>query len=145
MRRAAIVGLGALAALVGVGCSSSTASSVKASASTVTCSSITGVNNPGETLTLGGCTGQTGGTGKAAAPFFAPTTIRWHSGSTTTVSFDSKVHIRTTKTCYEEVALTNGVVDKSTLPGTNGKFEAKFCFQSDSAQIALVPGTKMSF
>ncbi len=144
MRRIAIVGFGALAALC-VGCSSPTARSVTGSASTVTCSSISGIEDPGQTLTFGGCTGQTGGSGKAAAPFFTPTTIRWHSGRTTTVSFDGNVHIRATKTCPQEVTLTKGIVDKSTLPGTNGKFKATFCIQLNSESMALVPGTKMSF
>jgi hypothetical protein len=145
MRRIVMIGLCGAVALVGVGCSSPTATSTKASASTVICSSITGLNSPGETLTLGGCTGQTGGTGKAPAPFFAPTTIRWRSGRTTTVNFDGNVHIRATKTCPQEATLTDGVVEKSSLPGTNGKFTASFCFQSDSDSIALVAGTKMSF
>ncbi len=144
MRRSAMVGLSAVVVLVGVGCWSS-ASSAGSSANPVICTSIAGVNSPGETLTLGGCTGQTGGTGKVAAPFFSPTTIKWHSGRSTTVSFNGKVHIHATKTCPNEVTLRDGVVDKSTLPGTDGTFEAKFCFRSDSASISLVPGTRMSF
>jgi hypothetical protein len=109
----------------------------------ITCSSISGINNPGEKLTLSGCTGPTSGSGTTAAPFFTPSVIHWKSGATTTVSFDGSVQINKTATCPAQVTLRRGRVIKTTIKDIPLGFWADLCLRGN--HIGLIRGTKMVF
>jgi hypothetical protein len=112
----------------------------------VTCTAISGINDSGETLTLSGCSGATGGSGTAAGPFFAPTVITWASGGQTTVTFAPKPG--TTKGCPAgdfSAKLRRGRVTSSTIAGTTGGFHVSFCVSQDDGEMSLDPGTVMKF
>jgi hypothetical protein len=144
MRRIAVGTLIAFGTLFMVACSSTPASSTEPSVKTtpVSCSALSGNNNPGHKLTFSGCTGPTGGSGTVAAPFFTPSVIHWEGGGTTTVGFDGNVKVHSAPGCDAAVTLTKGVVKHSTVPGIKGKFHASFCFNSN--YVSLVRGTKMT-
>jgi hypothetical protein len=89
MRRIAVGTLIGLGTLFMVTCSSTPAgnSGPSVKATPVSCSALRGINDPGEELTLSGCTGPTGGSGRVMAPFFTPSVIHGTGGGTTTVTF----------------------------------------------------------
>jgi hypothetical protein len=124
---------------------SGAASAVQANGRTpvVTCTSIKGSENLGATLTLGGCTGATGGSGTVEAPFFTPSVIHWASGGSTTVIFNGHVQPHSTPTCATAVTLKDGRVAQTSTGGMSKHFRASFCFHG--RRFSLVPGTVMTF
>ncbi len=133
-----------IAAVALVGLSPEASSAATSQARTrVTCSSISGIFQPGQKLTLSGCTGATGGSGTTAAPFFTPSTIQWKSGATTTVTFNPWVQLHATSTCPNQTALRDGRVKSTTLKGITLHFWADFCLRGN--RVSLVPGTLMDF
>jgi hypothetical protein len=145
MRRIAVGALIVAGTLLMVASSSTADSSTgsRVKATSVSCSALSGINNPGKELKLSRCTSPTGSSGVVAAPFFTPSVIHWTAGGTTTVTFDGTPKEHSAPGCAVAVTLTKGVVKHSTVPGIKGKFHASFCFHS--AKISLVPGTKMTF
>lgn len=137
MRRGLLLSALAAGTLVS-GCS--TTSNGGTEAMPVTCNEITGVNNPGATLKLSGCTGPTGGSGTVAAPFFAPSTIHWAAGGSTTVTFNPTPLQSGGCPSGSAFTLQGGKVVSSTLAGISGELKATFC--SDAAgDMSLKPGT----
>ena len=110
----------------------------------VTCSSMSGVNDVNQQLTISGCTGSTGGAGTVAAPFFSPSVIHWSNGGTTEVVFDPTPKLTSTPMCANQATVTGGKVDKSSVPSITGEFHASFCI-TGAGVMSLAPGTKMSF
>ena len=115
----------------------------KGPTSVVTCTSIKGSENLGDTLTLGGCTGATGGSGTVEAPFFTPSVIHWASGGSTTVTFNGHVQPYSTPACPAAVTLKDGRVTQTSISGMSKHFRASFCFHG--RRFSLVPGTAMTF
>ena len=114
-------------------------------AKTVTCSAISGLDDPGDTLAVTGCTGATGGTGTIAGPFFSPSVISWAAGGQSTVSFDPRP--LQTGQCpggTSAFKLRGGKVKSPTVPGASGAFHATFCFDA-TGDMSLKPGTLMKF
>ena len=61
-----------------------------------TCNSVSGLNLSGQQdSVVAGCTGPTGGSGVFAGPVSSPMTVNWAGGGTTTISFTTKVHKKT--------------------------------------------------
>jgi hypothetical protein len=111
----------------------------------VSCSAIKGLNDPGQRLTISGCTGLTGGSGFIAAPFFTPSTIHWAKGGKTTVTFKG-TPLRT-GICpggLKGFKILGGEVKSSTVTGISGSFQATFCISS-AGRMSLMPKTKMIF
>jgi hypothetical protein len=123
------------------GCSTASPSGTEQSA--VTCSAITGVNNPGTVLKLSGCTGPTGGSGTVAAPFFTPSTIHWTAGGSTTVTFNPTPLQSGGCPGGSALTLQDGRVVSSTVAGISGKLQVTFC--AGAANMSLKPGTLMKF
>jgi hypothetical protein len=120
--------------------------SKKVSLQSISCSSITGAANAGDTLTVSGCTGPTGGSGTVRSPFWAPSTIHWKAGGTTTVTFNPMP--RQTPTCPGHTTaftVLDGKVKKSTgkAKAITGGFHVTFCFPGGNYE--LKPGTLMRF
>jgi hypothetical protein len=132
-----------IAGVLMTGCS--TASSGSAGPKPVTCGGISGSDNPGATLALSGCTGPTGGSGTVAAPFFAPSTIHWASGRTSTVSFNpTPRQVGNCPTGSMPFRLTGGTVTSPGIPGATGTFNASFCIDA-AGDMSLQAGTLMRF
>jgi len=109
----------------------------------VTCSAITGVNSPGATLRLSGCTGPTGGSGTVAAPFFSPSTIHWAEGGSTTVTFDPSPLRSGGCPSGSALTLQGGRVASSTVVGISGKLTATFCIDP-AGTMSLKSGTSFT-
>ena len=115
------------------------------SAKPVTCSAIKGFDNPGQRLTISGCTGATGGSGTVEAPFFTPSTVHWTKGGKTVVTFNGMpVRSGVCPGGSKGFKLLGGKVKSSTVTGISGPFEATFCF-SPAGRISLLPKTRMTF
>jgi len=111
----------------------------------VTCAAISGLDDPGDILTVSGCTGATGGTGTVAGPFFTPSIITWAAGGQSTVTFHPMP--RQTGQCPDGSSafqLRGGRVKSPTIRGASGAFHATFCFDA-VGNMSLKPGTLMKF
>jgi len=110
----------------------------------VTCSAISGNNNPGQQVMLSGCTVPTGGSGIASAPLSGQTVIHWSGGGSTEVTIHGRAP--SAMTCPQglsEVTLT-GKAKTITYPGIHGGFWAALC-RGPQGNLSLVPGTQMGF
>src|ERR1700733_2786222 len=109
-----------------------------------TCSSLSGVNLSGQTESIGGCTGPTGGSGVFAGPVSSPITITWADGGTTTVSFKVKTHKKSKCAIGSTEMSLTGHATASTGPAQQirGMFYATIC-TDPNGNLNLLPGKLM--
>ncbi len=105
------------------------------------CASVTGVDASGQSITLGSCSGPTGGSGELPAPLASPATITWAGGGTTTVSFTARMSGKSKCPTGSAHVQLSGHATASTGPaaGIGGMFYAGLCVAADN-QVSLVPG-----
>lgn len=145
MRWTGVMAVSIVVSLATVGGFSGSAGASTKRPQPVTCSAISGQNQPGSTLTVSRCTGPTGGSGTVAAPFFEPSTIHWAAGGRTTVVFNPRP--QQTGQCpggSRGFRVTGGKVKRSSIAAARGVFRATFCFDA-AGNISLMPGTLMRF
>lgn len=108
------------------------------------CSSVSGLNLSGQTITVSGCTGPTGGSGVTSGPLTSPMTLSWAGGGTTTVSFKTKVHHKSKCAAGSTEMSLTGHATASTGPATpiRGMFYATVCIDPNE-NLSLLAGKDM--
>ncbi len=108
------------------------------------CSSLSGLNLSGQTVTIGSCTGPTGGSGTTTGPLTSPMTISWAGGGTTTVKFTTKVHKKSKCAAGSTQEGLSGHAIASTSPAQSirGMFYATICVDPNE-NLSLLAGKEM--
>jgi hypothetical protein len=142
---AAVAGSASLVPLAGI--SALTAGTASANPSGIKCTSYTGTVN----LTAGttkfkfsGCTGNTGGTGKARGTTSSPAaTIKWTNTKRTGITQSEGAGTGPCPSGDSPVGITGSVTSDTTGSTAVGKsVKAQVCF-TPAGTFALVPGTKL--
>jgi hypothetical protein len=105
------------------------------------CSSLSGLNLSGQTITVSGCTGPTGGSGVTSGPLTSPMTLSWAGGGTTMVSFTTKVHGKSKCAAGSTEMSLHGHATASTGPAESirGMFYATVCIDPNE-NLSLLTG-----
>lgn len=105
------------------------------------CSSLSGLDLSGQTITVSGCTGPTGGSGVTSGPLTSPMTLGWAGGGTTTVSFTTKVHGKSKCAAGSTEMSLTGHATASTGPAQSirGMFYATVCIDPNE-NLSLLTG-----
>lgn len=104
-----------------------------------TCSSLSGVNLAGHVVTLGACSGPTGGSGVVQAPLASPMTISWAGGGTSTITFHTKVPKHSKCPAGSTEVSLHGRTKSSPGLSNRGMFFATICIDP-SENVSLAPG-----
>jgi hypothetical protein len=109
------------------------------------CNSLSGVNISGQTETVSGCTGPTGGSGVITGPLTSPMTVNWANGGATNITFTARTRQKS-KMCpagSTQVGLS-GHATASTGPAEDirGMFYLATCVDPNE-NLSLVPGKEM--
>jgi hypothetical protein len=110
------------------------------------CGSLSGLNLAGQSDTVAGCTGPTGGSGVFPGPLVSPKTVNWAGGGTTTFTFAVTVPKKSKCAAGSTERLLKGTVTTSTGPASSikGTVRAKVCVDPNE-HLSLLPGTLMKF
>jgi hypothetical protein len=105
------------------------------------CTSLSGSNTSGQTITFGGCTDPTGGSGVTTAPLTTPMTINWANGGTSTVYFHTRVHAKSKCGVGTIEENLTGHIKASTGPAAQirGMYYSTICIDSAN-NVSLAPG-----
>jgi hypothetical protein len=108
------------------------------------CSSMSGLDRSGQTLTVSGCNGPTGGSGVLPGPLSSPTTVSWAGGGTTTISFSTKVPKKSKCADGSTEMSLRGHATASAGPAQSirGMFYATVCVDPNE-QVSLLPGKQL--
>ena len=115
-----------------------------AAANYTSCSAVSGLNMSGQTITVSGCTGPTGGSGVTSGPLTSPMTLSWAGGGTTTVSFKTKVRRKSKCAAGSTEDSLTGHATASTGPAKSirGMVYATICIDPND-NVSLLTGKDM--